>query len=87
MLVNQVSEPITEAFFYSVCKVSYACAIKLLPYAKIESSMDILTMKDWWIEDEAFQQDYPSTFFDVEIIQLGAILFYLRLRCLLIKRN
>jgi hypothetical protein len=62
MLLHQVSEPITEASFYLACKVSYACAIKLLPNVKVESSMDILTMKDCWIEDKAFQQDYPSTF-------------------------
>ena len=70
MLVHQVSELITEASFYLVCQVNYACAIKLLPYIKIEFSMDILTMKDWWIENEAFLQDYPSTFFDVERIQI-----------------
>jgi hypothetical protein len=55
MLLHQVSEPITEASFYLACKVSYACAIKLLPDVKVESSMDILTMKDCWIEDKAFQ--------------------------------
>jgi hypothetical protein len=76
MLVHQVSEPITEASFYLACKVSYACAIKLLPYVKVESSMDILTKKDWWIEDEAFQQDYPCTFFDVERIQIGVTRLY-----------
>ena len=46
MLVHQVLEPITEASFYLVCQVSYACARKLLPNVKFESSMDILTMKD-----------------------------------------
>jgi hypothetical protein len=76
MLIHQVSEPITEASFYLACKVSYACAIKLLPCVKVESSMDILTKKDWWIEDEAFQQGYPSTFFDVERIQIGATRLY-----------
>jgi hypothetical protein len=35
--------------------------------------MDILTMKGCWMENKVFQQDYPSTFFDVERIQVGAI--------------
>ena len=58
MLVHQVSEPNTDASFYLVCKVSYDCVRKLLPTVKFESSTDILTMKDCWIEDKAFQQDY-----------------------------
>ena len=71
MLVHQVSELITEASFYLVCKVSYAFTIKLLPYVKVESSMDILTMKDCWIEDKAFQQDYPSTFLMLKKFKSG----------------
>jgi hypothetical protein len=47
MLVHQVLKPITEASFYVVCNVSYACVRKLLPNVKVESNMDILTMKDW----------------------------------------
>jgi hypothetical protein len=73
VFVHQVSEPITEASFYLVCKVSYDCVRRLLLNIKFESSMDILTMKGCWMENKVFQQDYPSTFFDVERIQVGAI--------------
>jgi ABC-type glycerol-3-phosphate transport system substrate-binding protein len=57
----QVSEPITEASIYLVCRTSDACAQKLQPNVKVGTSTDILAMSDWWSEEKAIKQDYPTT--------------------------
>lgn len=57
----QVPEPIADTSFYLVCRTNDACARKLLPNVMVGTSMDILTIKDWWKGEQAIRQDYQTT--------------------------
>lgn len=57
----QLSEPIIEISFYLVCSTSDACARTLQPKFRVGTSMDILSIKDWWKKEDAIEHNYVST--------------------------
>lgn len=56
----QVPEPIGETSIYLVCRENDACARKFPPNTRVGTSMDILTIRDWWSREKVVKRDYET---------------------------
>ena len=69
----QVPEPIVETSFYLVCRTTDTCSKRLEANAKVGTSMDILALKDWWLEEKAIQQNFTSTTLMLQAFESGQL--------------
>ncbi|MEP1447943.1 MAG: ABC transporter substrate-binding protein [Paraglaciecola sp.] len=69
----QVPEPIVESTIFLVCHTKQACTGKLSPQVAVGTSIEILSIEDWWKAEKAIKQDYVTTSLMLQAFMAGQL--------------
>ncbi|MBU3004852.1 ABC transporter substrate-binding protein [Paraglaciecola arctica] len=69
----QVPEPLAESSIYLLCHTKVACTGELSPQVEVGTSIEILSIEDWWKTEKAIKQDYTTTSLMLQAFMTGQL--------------